>query len=89
MAVFLPKNSKRFVISIFRGDEINEIHGEKQRLWIELLNKSFEDTIEIKKNQPLGFFVIGPEDLKFKYETSNMTPQKNISTYKPKTKEAI
>ena len=87
MAVFLPKNSKRFVISIFRRDKINEIHGEKQRLWIEILNKSFEDTIEIKKNHPLGFFVIGPEDLKFKYETSNMTPQKNISTYKPKTKE--
>ena len=49
MAVFLPKNSKGFVTSIFRGNEINEIYGEKQRLWMEILNKTFEGTIELKK----------------------------------------
>ena len=49
MAVFLPKNSKEFVTLIFCGDKINEIYGEKQRLWIEILKKSFEDTFEIKK----------------------------------------
>ena len=38
MVVFLPKNSKGFVTSIFRGDESNEICGERQRLWIETLN---------------------------------------------------
>ena len=46
--VFLSQNSKGFVTSICRGDENNEIYGHKQCLWIEILNKSFEETIEIK-----------------------------------------
>ena len=70
IVVFIPQNSKGFVASIFRGDKINEIYSEKQRLWIEILNKSFEETVEIKKNQPLGFLVIEPKHLKFKYETA-------------------
>ena len=45
--VFLPKNSKGFVTSVFRGDEISEFNGEHQRLWVEILNKSYEETIEI------------------------------------------
>ena len=49
MVVFIPKNSKGFFTSIFRGEEINEICCQKQRLWIEILNKSFEETLEIKK----------------------------------------
>ena len=91
IVVFLPKNSKGFVTSMFRGDEINEICGEKQHLWIEILNKSFEETVKIKKkNQPLGFLVVQTEHLKFKYETGKKKKkvnQKNLSTYKPKTKE--
>ena len=47
--VFLPKNSKGFVTSVFRGDEIIEFNGEQQSLWVEILNKSYEETIEIKK----------------------------------------
>ena len=43
---------------------------------IEILNKSFEDTVEIKMNQLLGFLVIKPEHLKFKYETT--TKKKKI-----------
>ena len=46
MALLLPQNSKGFVTSIFQGDKINEIYGQKQRLWIEILNKSFEETVE-------------------------------------------
>ena len=42
---------------------------KRQRLWIEILNNSFEDTTEIKRYEPLGFVVIEPEHLKFKYET--------------------
>ena len=56
-----------------------------------MLNKSFEETVEIKRNRPLGFLVIEPEYLKFKYETAKKkkkADQKNLSTYKPKTKEA-
>ena len=82
MVVFLPQNSKGFVTSIFRGDKINEICSKKQCLWIEILTKSFEETLEIKKkNQPLGFLVIEPEHLKFKYNTAKKKrkqPQKRI-----------
>lgn len=65
----LPEKSNGFVASIFSGDEVNELRQEKQRLQIEILNKSFEDTIEIKRHSPLGFVVIEPEHLKLKHET--------------------
>ena len=68
LTVFLTQNSKGFLTSIFRRDEINELFHGKHRLWIEIWNKSFEDLVEIKNNQPLGFFVIEPENLKFHYE---------------------
>ena len=32
---------------------------------MEILNKSFEDHIEIKKGQPSGFLGVEPENLKF------------------------
>ena len=91
MVVVLSRNSKRFVISIFREDEINEICSQKHRLSVNVLNKSFEKTLEIKKNQPLGLLAIEPENLKFEYATANekkKTDQKKISTYRPKTTEA-
>ena len=34
---------------MFRGDEINKFNSEQQRLWVELLNKSYEETVEIQK----------------------------------------
>ena len=64
---FLPKNSKVFLTSKFRGDEINELFHGKHCLWVEILNKSFEDHIEIKKGQPLGFLVAELENLKFQH----------------------
>lgn len=64
----LPEKSNGFVTSIFSDDEVNELRQKKQRLQIEILNKSFEDTIEIKRHGPLGFVVIEPEHLKLKYE---------------------
>ena len=39
------------------------------------MNKSYKDTVEIKKNNPLGFVIIEAEHLKFKYETE-MTKNK-------------
>ena len=51
MVVFIPKNSKGFFTSIFREDEINDICCQKQRLWIKILNKFFEETLEIKKKK--------------------------------------
>lgn len=65
----LPEKSNGFVASIFSSDEVNELRQKKQRLQIEILNKSFEDTIEIKRHSPLGFVVIEPEHLKLKHET--------------------
>ena len=49
MVVFFPQNSKWFITSIFQGDKINKTYSQKQRLWIEILNKYFEETVEIKK----------------------------------------
>ena len=65
VTAFLPKNSKGFITSKFRTDEINERFYGKHRLWLEILNKSFQDNIEIKKKQPISFFVVEPENLKF------------------------
>ena len=69
ITVSLPRNAKGFITSILREDEINEFSNNQPRLWVEILHKSFEETLEIKKNKPLGFVVIEPEYLKFKYET--------------------
>ena len=46
--ISLPKNSKGFITSIFRQDKINEFSSEHQRLWVEILNKSYEETHKIK-----------------------------------------
>ena len=54
----LPQNSRGFVTSIFRGDEIMEFNRDQQKLWVEILSKSYEETIEIKKKNPLRFVVI-------------------------------
>ena len=54
------------------------------------MNKSFEETVEIKRNRPLGFLVIKPEHLKFKYEMAKKKkegrPKKfiNVQTEKEK-----
>ena len=72
----LPEKSNGFVASIFSGDEVNELRQKKQRLQIEILNKSFEDTIEIKRHSPLGFVVIEPEYLKLKHETTKNKKKK-------------
>ena len=73
---FLPKNSKGFLTSKFRGDEINELFHEKHCLWVEILNKSFEDHIKIKKGQPLGFLVVEPENLEFQGVSQNKKAEK-------------
>ena len=43
---------------------MNFFYG-KHCLWMEVLNKSFKDNIEIKKGQPIGFFVVEPKSIKF------------------------
>ena len=51
----------------FRTNEINKTFYGRHRLWLEILNKSFEDNIEIKKEVPIGFIAIEPKNLKFHY----------------------
>ena len=46
------------------------------------MNESFEDTVKIPKNQALGFVVIKPEHLKFRYETSTGKKKKAIQKRK-------
>ena len=47
-------------------------------MWVETLNKSYEETLEIKKNNRLGFVVIEPEHLKFKHEMAKNKKKKNL-----------
>ena len=58
-------------------------------MWIEILNKSFEESAEIKRNRPLGFLVVEPGHLKFKYETTKKKKKANQKTYKPKKKRQL
>ena len=67
--ILLPNNSKGFVTSKFRGDEIYRFSAKKQRLCVEILNQSYEDTSEIENRSVLGFVVIEPEHLPHKHET--------------------
>ena len=69
----LPKQAKAFITSKFRKHEIYEINNEKRRLWIEVLNTSYTEDLKIKKNSILGFLVIEPENLKFKYAIKKKT----------------
>ena len=69
ITLILPKKAKAFITSKFRGDEIFEIHQETERLWIEILNKSYRKKLKIDKNSVLGFVVIEPENISFKHET--------------------
>ena len=69
-------NSNGFVTSKFRGDEIHEFNAKKQHLWVEILNKSYEDNLKIKKNSLIGFVVIEPEHLLHKHATTNQKEKK-------------
>ena len=69
----LPKKAKVFLTSSFRGHEIFEINNEKTRLWMEVLNTSYTEDLKITRNGVLGFLVIEPENLCFKYATKKKT----------------
>ena len=56
---------------------------------VEILGKSFEDSIEIKRKQSLGFLVVDPENIKVQYVLSKKKAlKKSKQTYTPKTKRA-
>ena len=53
--VFLPNNSIGFITSRFNDDELKEVLDGEHRFWIEILNRSFEDNIVIKKKKFFQF----------------------------------
>lgn len=65
--VFLSQKSNGFIRSRLNGDELKELFHGEHHLWIEILNRSFVDNIVVKRNKPLGFLVVEPENLNFKY----------------------
>ena len=80
-------NSSGFFTSRFNSNEVKEVFDGEHRLWTEILNRSFEDNIVIKKKRPLGFIVVEPENLTFKYvpiKKKNKTKEKACCSYKRK-----
>ena len=68
---------------------MNFLINEKHRLWVEMLNKSFENYIKTKKGQPLGFLDVEPENLKFQHvPTKNKTNNKEKKDCSSKKKNA-
>ena len=59
VTAFLQKNSRGFITSKFRIDEINEPFYGKHCLWLEILNKFFQDNIETKKDNLLVSLSLG------------------------------
>ena len=87
--LILQKNAKAFVASKFRGDEIFEVNGETQRVWVEILNKSYNEHIKINRNSVLGFVVIEPKYLSFKHETTKAKKRKRYYRKRGATGTAI
>ena len=91
ITVILPKDFKCFITSKFRGDEIFELNSEKQRLWVEILNKSHLESIKVQKGSVIRFLVIEPDNFKFKHETQQPETKKrklsNASEYWTKKKK--
>ena len=58
VTALLPNNCRGYITSKFKTDEINKLFHGKHCLWLEMLNKSFEDNIETKKGQPIGSFCL-------------------------------
>ena len=88
IVAYLHQISKGFVTSIFQGDKINEISGQKQRLWIEIVNRFFEETVKIKKINLEDSLSLSQKIWKSNMRRQRKADQKNLSTCKPKTKEA-
>ena len=55
VTVTLPKNSCRYFTSKFKTDEIEQVCGDTQQIWIGNLNRSLTEEIVIKK-QTIWFF---------------------------------
>ena len=77
LIVLLPDKLSGYVTSKFRGDEIHKFSAKKTPLWVEILNKSYEFKLEIKKNSVLGF-LIEPKHLPHKHATEKQKKKDKI-----------
>ena len=55
ITVILPKKHHRYFTSKFKTDEIALVTGERERIWIGILNRSLTETFIIKKTSHLDF----------------------------------
>ena len=88
VTAFLQKNSRGFITSKFRTDEINEPFYGKHRLWLEILNKFFQDNIETKKDNLLVSLSLGQKTLSFNMYRAKRRQLKEKKSYTPKNKKA-
>ena len=58
VTVIFPKDSRRHFTSKLKTDETEQISNNIQRIWIGILNRSLTEEIAIKKDKPLGFFIL-------------------------------
>ena len=58
VTAFLPTSSRGFLTSKFRSGEINELFHGKHGLWVEIFNESFEDNIQLKKDNYWVFLLL-------------------------------
>ena len=66
------------------GDEICKFNTKKQHLWVEILNKSYEDNLIFKNDSVIGF-VIEPEHLPHKHATKIKKKKAKKDKIKKKT----
>ena len=87
ITVTLPKHFQGHYTSKFKIDEIEQMCGHEQRVWIEILSRSLTNEVIVKKDKPFGFFVLEPglnkEKINIKHETAKKYTSK-ISKKKPK-----
>ena len=87
ITVTLPKNSCGFLTSKFKTDEIEQICGDTQRIWIGILNRFLTEEIVIKKNKLFGFFILESKgNINIKHETVEKTKKTMSKISKKKTK---
>ena len=80
ITVTLPKHFQGHYTSKFKIDEIEQMCGHEQRVWIGILSRSLTNEVIVKKDKPFGFFVLEPglnkEKINIKHERRKNTRRK-------------
>ena len=58
ITVTLPKHFQGYFTSKVKTDEIEQVWGHEQRIWIGILSRFLTNEIIIKKDKPVVFFVL-------------------------------